>query len=323
MRADRLLSIVLLLQAHHSLTAGELAERLEVSGRTIYRDMEALGIAGIPVVAERGNGGGWSLAANYRTSLAGLNEAEIQALFLSQPLRQLSDLGLGKASEVALLKLRAALPPMYRPDAEFARQRIHIDGASWRKSKEAVPFLLTLQEAIWQGCKVRMAYERSDEKTVERLIDPLGLVAKGSVWYLVAAVEGELRTYRVSRVKSAEIMEQPSVRPPDFELAEFWEQSSAEFRAALPRYPVLVRATPDTVLRMRYARGWGQIVRVDPPDADGWQTVAALCEEIEDACEYVLGFGPGIEVIEPPELRGIIAQLAQGIVEVYAKDKTR
>src|SRR5262252_7586024 len=141
MRADRLLSILLLLQVHRRITAGELARRLEVSERTIHRDMEALGTAGVPVVAERGIGGGWSLMGEYRTNLTGLNEAEIQALFLTRSPRVLEDLGLGKAAEAAFIKLFAAVPAAMRRDAESASRRIYVDGAGWNQNEETVPFL--------------------------------------------------------------------------------------------------------------------------------------------------------------------------------------
>src|SRR5918999_3855096 len=187
MRADRLFSIVLLLQAHRLLTARALAERLEVSERTIHRDMEALSGAGIPVVAERGAGGGWSLLGEYRTNLTGLNEAEIQSLFVTRPPRLLADLNLEKAAEGASLKLLAALPTVYRRGAEQARQRIHIDVSGWQRAEEAVPLLHVVQEAVWQERRLRMTYGQEECGAAERVVDPLGLVAKGSVWYLVAA----------------------------------------------------------------------------------------------------------------------------------------
>src|SRR5215469_4101524 len=236
MRADRLLAILLILQAHGRMTAHELAQRLEVSERTIHRDMEALSTAGVPVVAERGVGGGWRLLEEYRTNLTGLNDAEIQALFLTRPPRLLADLGLDKASEAALIKLLAALPSGARHSAEDARQRIYVDTAGWRRYEEAVPCLPTLQEAIWQERRLRFHYARADDGAVsERVVDPLALVAKGSVWYLVAAVEGEPRTYRVSRIQSAEVLDEACVRPAGFDIATYWERSSAEFQANIPR----------------------------------------------------------------------------------------
>ena len=247
MRADRLLSILLLLQTHQRLTGRDLAKRLEVSERTIHRDMEALGMAGVPVMAERGTGGGWSLLEGYRTNLTGLTSSEMQALLLASPTRLLADLGLRQAAEAALLKLLAALPAVSRSNAEYARQRLHVDGAGWHEAAEAVPYLLPIQEAIWQERTLRLTYQRGDGATVERLVDPLGLVAKGGVWYLVASVEGELRSYRVSRVLGAEATEASFARPPAFDLAAYWQQSTADFKANLPRYPATLRADPAIV----------------------------------------------------------------------------
>jgi predicted DNA-binding transcriptional regulator YafY len=318
MRADRLLSILLLLQVHRRVTARELAKRLEVSERTIHRDMEALGAAGVPVVAGRGTGGGWGLLEAYRTNLTGLNEAEIQALFLSGPPRLLADLGLDKASQAALIKLLAALPSLSRRSAEEMSQRIYVDAAGWRQPGEAIPFLPILQEAIWQERKVRLSYQRGgDGSAVERLVEPLGLVAKGSIWYLVAAVEGEFRSYRVSRVQGAALTDESFVRPPGFDLAAHWEQSTTEFKANLPRYPATLRADPALLPRMRQESHYSRILRVGEPEADGWVTVEMLFEEEHSARDYVLSFGPQMEVLEPPSLREQVLEAAKGIVARY------
>ncbi len=319
MRADRLLSILLLLQVHHRLTARELAVRLEVSERTIHRDMEALGVAGVPVVAERGVGGGWSLLESYRTDLTGLNEAEIQSLFLTKPPRLLADLGLGKASEAALIKLFAALPSVSRRDAEFTRQRIHIDGAAWHRPDEAVPLLPTLQEAIWQERKLQLVYERGEGNIVERLIDPLGLVAKGNVWYLAAAVDGDLRTYRVSRIQRADIVEQPCERPAHFELAMFWEQSIAQFKSNLPRYLVTMRVTSSVLTRLRSPGRVNRLEHMSEQDEHGWTIVTVRFDADWEACEFVLSFGSHIEVLEPVMLRQRIIASAQSILQLYAE----
>ncbi len=316
MRADRLLSILLLLQVNQRMTTRELAKRLEVSERTIHRDMGALNTAGIPVAAERGTEGGWFLLEEYRTNLTGLNEAEIQALFV-KPSRLLADLGLGKASEAALIKLLAALPSLRRHDAEYFRQRIHVDMSGWRRSEEVITFLTLLQEAIWQERQVLLTYQREDA-TVERLVDPLGLVAKGSVWYLVAAVEGNLRTYRVSRVQAAKMMDEPCVRPPSFDLAAYWEQSTADFVANLPRYPATLRVASAMVPRIRSAWRYARIQRQEPPDAEGWIELGVQFQVEDEAREYVLSFGPQVEVLEPPELREKVIQLAESIVAFYA-----
>src|SRR5882762_9852255 len=183
MRADRLLSVLLLLQVHRRMTARELASRLEVSERTIHRDMEALSAAGFPVFAERGNGGGWMLVEGYKTNLTGLNRDEIQALFLTKPLRLLADLGLDRAANAAMIKLSAALPPAHRDNAEHASERIHIDITGWNRSEEGVQLLPVLQQAVWQERKLKFTYERGGGcDPVDRFADPLGLVAKGSVW---------------------------------------------------------------------------------------------------------------------------------------------
>jgi predicted DNA-binding transcriptional regulator YafY len=319
MRADRLLSILLLLQVHQRMTARELAQRLEVSERTIHRDMGALGAAGIPIYAERGIGGGWVLAEGYRTNLTGLTEAEIQAIFLSKPARLLADLGLNKAADAALIKLLAALPSISRRDAEYARQRIHVDGAGWHQSEETVPFLLTLQEAIWQERKLYLTYQRADATSVERLVDPLGLVAKGSLWYLVAAVDGDIRTYRVSRVQAARVSDQPCARPEGFDLVAHWEQSSADFRANLPRYPATLRVDPAILTGMRYAGRYARIEHVGPLDADGWVEVSMRFEEQHSACEYVLSFGPQLEVVEPQALREQVIRAAEATVALYTR----
>src|SRR5690242_6805510 len=254
MRADRLLSVLLLLQVHRRLTARELASRLEVSERTIHRDMEALSAAGFPVFAERGAGGGWMLVEGYRTNLTGLNKDEIQALFLTKPLRVLADLGLEKDSNAALVKLSAALPASHRDSAEHARQRIHVDVSGWHRSNESIDSLPTLQEAIWRERKVRFKYLRGGEcEAVERFADPLGLVAKGSVWYLVASVESHIRSYRVSRVSEAQITDQRCVRPENFDLRAFWEHSSETFKANLPNYLAILRVAPEVFPRLGFA----------------------------------------------------------------------
>src|SRR4030095_15655399 len=173
MRADRLLSIVLLLQAHHQLTSRDLAARLEVSERTIHRDMEALSGAGIPVIAARGLGGGWSLLGEYRTTLTGLTEPEIQSLFVNKPTKLLADLHMEKAADGALLKLLASLPSGFRQGAERARQRIYVDVSGWSRREEAVPFLPILQEALWLERKLQIHYERGENcEPVERLLSP-------------------------------------------------------------------------------------------------------------------------------------------------------
>ncbi|HLZ68903.1 MAG TPA: YafY family protein [Dehalococcoidia bacterium] len=317
MRADRLLSILLLLQAQRRLTARALAERLEVSARTIHRDMEALGAAGVPVYAERGRGGGWVLAEGYRIDVPGLSEAEVQALFLSMPPAVLADLGLQGASESGLIKLLLALPSLRRHDAEYARQRFHVDTSGWRRGAEPVPLLPALQEAVWQDRRLELTYERGDGATVRRIVDPLGLVAKGRVWYLVAAVEGEPRTYRVSRVRAAAVLAEPAVRPPGFDLAAHWAASSATFAANLPRFPVTLRVAPEMLARLGSVGAYLRLEAQAPPGDDGWSVLRLSFESEAEACGYILSFGALAEALEPPELRGRLVALARDTLARY------
>lgn len=321
MRADRLISIILLLQVHPRLTARLLARRLEVSERTVHRDMESLSAAGIPVVAERGTGGGWSLLEGYRTRLNGLNTSEIQVLFMTRPAQLLADLGLDKVSEGANLKLLAALPVYARQGADYARQRIHIDVAGWRNTQERVPHLPGLQEAVWQECRVRLTYQRGDGMVVERLIDPLGLVAKGSVWYLVAAVEGEIRSYRIARVLDVTPTGERCIRPETFDLAAYWEQSQVDFRANLPLFPVTVLAAPGAIDHLLRSGRYVQVQNSEPlgrDDAAGWTRTQLMFQAEWEAVEYLIGLGNQISVVEPDTLREKIVALAEAVLAHYA-----
>ena len=317
MRADRLLSILLLLQVHRRLTARELARRLEVSERTIHRDMVALGTAGVPVYAERGSGGGWSLIESYRTNLTGLNDTEIQALFLTRPPRILADLGLDRAAEAALIKLLAALPSVSRSGAEEVRQRILVETAGWRQSDEATPCLRAVQEAVWQDRRLRFTYARA-ETPVEREVDPLGLVAKGSAWYLVAAVYGEPRTYRISRMLSAAVLDEPARRPPEFDLSAYWEQSSRQFQANLPRYAFSIRIAPEAHEHLGEPGVHLRVLREEPPGADGWATLELEVEMEREAAALALAFGGQLDVLAPESLRDLVARLAAEVVAHYA-----
>ncbi|HZQ36233.1 MAG TPA: YafY family protein [Dehalococcoidia bacterium] len=320
MRADRLLSILLLLQAQRRLTARALAARLEVSERTIQRDMEALCAAGVPVYAERGRHGGWTLAERYRVDVPGLSEAEVQALFLGTPPALLADLGLAGAAQSALIKLLVALPALRRHDAEYARQRIFVDTGGWRRGEEPVPLLPALQEAVWQDRRLDLLYERSDGASVRRTVDPLGLVAKGRVWYLVAAVEGEPRTYRVSRVRDATPLAEAATRPADFDLAAYWTASSARFTAGLPRYPVRLRAAPEMLSRLGSVGAYMRVEAQGQPDAEGWCELALSFQFEDEACGYILSFGGLADVIEPAALRERLLALAHETLARYGED---
>jgi predicted DNA-binding transcriptional regulator YafY len=308
MRSSRLLLILLHLQVHGRTTAATLARRLEVSERTIYRDMDALSAAGVPVVADRGVGGGWYLLDEYRTNLTGLNEDEIRTLFVANSLQLLRDLGLQRAAEDALTKLLAALPGRHRQSAEVVRQRIHVDGTRWHATGEDLSWLSALQEAIWAECKIGLSYKRSDGETVTRQVDPLGLVAKGNVWYLIAGIEGEFRTYRVSRIQAVTLTNQPCLRPDGFDLAEHWEMSTAHFLASLPKYKATLSVDGAIVDWLRSIWRYAHITHTDPPDAEGWQILHITCETEDEAIAYVLGCGPRARVIDPPELSEKVIQ---------------
>jgi len=310
MRADRLLSILLLLQVHRRVTARDLARRLEVSERTILRDMEALSGSGVPVVAERGAGGGWSLLDGYQTKLTGLTAAEIQSLFLARPPRVMADLGLRQESEAALIKLQASLPAGARRQADFARERILVDTRGWRDPSESVAWLPVLLDALWRERQVRFQYARVLGECGARTADPLGLVAKGSAWYLVAGVAGEPRTYRVSRMREAEILDEPAHRPAGFDLAAYWESSAAEFREKLPRYYATFLASPAVMRWVRY-RGW----RLEEEAAEGDAVRVRLRFDVEEeALQFALSFGDEIAVLEPGELRRKVLDAALAIV---------
>ena len=317
MRSDRLLSILLLLQVNRRMTARQLAQRFEVSERTILRDMDALSASGVPVYAERGSGGGWELLEEYRTNLTGLNLTEIQALFLRTPARLLADLGLTQASETGFTKLLAALPAMQQREIAQMQQRIHVDGASWLEIEEKTPAFPIIQQALWQDRKVQLIYARSDEQTVTRVVDPLGLVAKGRIWYLVAAIDGDIRTYRVSRVQDAYITDQACLRPDGFDLARYWAQSTVQFKQALPHYAATLRVHPEIVAQIHNPGRFATLMRSYSPDVDGWVKVEMQLDVEENACSYVLSFGPRIEVLAPPSLRTAVIQSAKALLAVY------
>ena len=319
MRADRLLSILLLLQSHRRLTARELARRLEVSERTILRDMEALSGSGVPVTAERGSGGGWSLLGDYQTRLTGLSAAEIQSLFLARPRRLMADLGFERQAESALIKLEASLSDAARRQAEFARRRILIDTAGWRGAGESIASLPALLDALWRERQVRFLYAREGCEPAERLGDPLGLVAKGNTWYLVARIEGEPRTYRVSRMSGAAVLDVAASPPGAFDLAEYWQRSAAEFREQLPRYYATFLAQPSVMRRVRY-RGW----RLESEIPEGDRLRVRLRFDIEDeAIEFALGLGASVEAVDPPELRGKVAAAAEALLSLYRPTAAR
>lgn len=299
MRADRLIQIVLLLQVHGRLTAADLAERLEVSTRTIQRDLESLSVAGIPVYADRGRGGGWSLARDYRTRLDGLSPTEAASLFVASTAHVQADLGFDAASDVAMTKLLAALPANARRDAELARERVLVDHADWWDTRETSPWMPALQQALWDERWMRLEYGTSPE-TVD--VAPLGLVSKKRSWYLVALrQDGEYRTYRVVRIRSAAMSERSFTRPDGFDLAAYWDESAEKYFAGLRTYPVRLRVREPVVHRLRWAPN--AVIDETVEGDDGWCEVAMTFESAYETRVYLLGLAGDIVVVTPSELR--------------------
>ncbi len=317
MRADRLLSILLLLQSHPRLSAVSIAARLEVSPRTVQRDMLALSAAGAPVYAARGSRGGWSLLEGYHTDLSGLSQAEAHSLTLLAPAQVLDDLGLRQASITGLIKLMSGLPDAQRRMAEDVRQRVLVDAAGWRAAEEATPAFAVMQEAVWRDRQARVEYQRGDGTQVERVIEPLGLVAKGRIWYVVAQVDGVMRTYRVGRMRAAYLLDDPVKRPTNFDLAAYWESAQAEFTAALPSYAALLRINADRLPFMRAMWRFARFGAVSALDDAGWVTANVTFENREEACFCTLGMGAHLEVIAPDELCALVAQRAAQVAQLY------
>lgn len=315
MRADRLLSILLLLQSRGKISSRELAEALEVSERTICRDMESLSISGIPVLAERGRVGGWRLAEGYRTTLTGMNPKEIAALLLPADPAVLQALGIHEEFSSAARKLQAAA--VRQPSASFSliSQRIHIDGAGWHPSGESYPSLAALQEAVWANHKARITYPGSSE-TAERLISPLGLVAKRGVWYVVADTAGGLRTYRVSRISSVEVTDEAFDRPDDFILARYWEVSTLAFKASLPRYPAKLLVRDNRMKEFQQER-YVSVLSQAPSTAPEWISVEAEFHTLESASRIIMSLSPGIKVTAPSELVDNVIAILREAAALY------
>ena len=325
MRADRLLSLLMLLQARGKMTAQKLAKELEVSVRTIYRDIDALSAAGVPIYAERGPGGGCALIDGYRTSLTGLTRDEVQALFMLSVPAALDELGASQELKAALRKLTAALPATRRSDEERVRQRIYLDWAGESQPEEPVPHLQTMQRAVWEDRRIYFTHRLQVGPYIERfewLVAPYGLVAKAGVWHLVYAKDDQIRVHRVSRVLDARITDEHFERPTDFDLAAFWKAWCAEHEENRPHYLVTVRVAPALIPYL--PQYFGECIRdtiaqADPPDAEGWVTLTLPFETIWDARERMLGFGGAVEVLEPEPLRESVIDFATQIVALYAE----
>jgi predicted DNA-binding transcriptional regulator YafY len=321
MRAARLVNLLLLLQTRGRMTAGQLAAELEVSERTIHRDVEALSVAGVPIYGERGPHGGVQLVDGYRTRLTGMTPEEAEALFLSGLPGPAAELGLGTVMTAAQLKVLAALPTELRARASRLVERFHLDAAGWFQVGDVVPHLPALAEAVWESRRVVIAYERGD-RVVDRTLEPLGVVLKGGIWYVVAATEGQIRTYRVARVSSVRLLDETFDRPDAFDLAGYWTESSAAYERAAPRVDVTVRVRPDLIGMLSDLVG-GQSVataeRLEVADPDGWVHLRLRVDWPSEAPRRLIGMGADLEVLAPPEIRDRVVALAGEVSDRYAR----
>jgi predicted DNA-binding transcriptional regulator YafY len=304
MRASRLVSLLLLLQTEGQLTAIELAERLGVSERTVQRDAHALALSGVPIVSVRGAAGGYRLERGYRTRLTGLDAAEAEALFVGPA----AELGLGRELAAARLKLLASLPTELQERAGRAARLFHVDMRGWFREEDRVPHLPEIAGALWRGRRLDVRY-REGGTVVSRRLDPLGLVLKAGVWYLLAQRRGEERVYRVSRIVSARERSEASQRAPDFDLPAAWDVRSQAFERS--RNPIQVTVRVDRT-QVRYLRGARVVEPGERP------TAVVEFDGVEHALHVLLAYGPRAEVLAPPALRERIAAAAAETVALYS-----
>lgn len=320
MRADRLLSLVLLLQARGSTTARALAAELGVSLRTVYRDLEALSAMGVPVVTESGPGGGCRLMDGYRFPLRGLRPQEAEALLILGVPEALRELGLDRALDAAHRQIQTTA-------GLAARALVHLDMPRWFGSQEEVPCLRDLAQALRLGRKLRFRYRHRDGRDEPRVVGPLGLVNKAGTWYLVAVTwtrelqeAGAVLVFRAGRIDGAFVLAEPFERPADFELVGFWARWSAEFAASRPRLQVTLRASPQAleIFHEIFGQAAGPALEAAlPPDEDGWRVVTLSFEHELAASHRLAGFGGGVQVLSPPSVRDELVTTAREILGRY------
>lgn len=314
MRADRLLSIILLLQTRGKMTAKALAEELQVSRRTILRDINALSFSGIPVYSEGGHGGGIALAEEYRTSLTGLNTAEVQSLFVGHNHDALRDVGLGDAGQRLLLKLLAALPTTHHSTAQHIRQRLMIDPTWWWHDASISPFWEEIQKAVYEDRWIQAEYENFDGKIAERTLAPYSLICKSSVWYLLAERDGELRTYRVNRFHSVRLLDRTFTRNPDFDLPTYWRAHSQGLENLLPQYRCTLRIHPERISFIKWLMPGRWRLVTDGGDRE-WSTISLSVDSVLLAKMLVFGLSGFVEVVEPVELQEAVVAQARRVLD--------
>jgi predicted DNA-binding transcriptional regulator YafY len=320
-RASRLLALLLHLQQSRATTAAALAARLEVSVRTVYRDIAALQAAGVPLWTEPGRHGGVRLLEGWRTQLDGLTADEAGALFLAGAPGAVAELGLGTVLAAAEVKVLATLPPELRGRAGRVRERFHLDAPGWFHRDDDLTHLGTIADAVWGGRRIELRYRRADT-LVTRTLDPLGLVLKAGTWYLVARHRDAYRTYRVGRVVEVRDLGERFDRPEDFDLAAWWRTSSAEFDRSILRDHVRLRLAPDALRRLARvtdrAAAEEAIAGAGEPDAGGWREVTLAVESEDVAHSQLFGLGASVEVLAPPTLRASMAATARSLAALNA-----
>ncbi|BCJ38246.1 transcriptional regulator [Actinocatenispora thailandica] len=322
MRASRLVSLLLLLQNRGRMTAAELAAELDVSARTVYRDVESLLAAGIPIYGEPGHDGGYALVDGYRTRLTGLTAGEAEALFLAGLPGPAADLGLGSLLTAAELKLEAALPTDLRQQARRLRERFHLDAPGWYQRAERVPHLPEVAAAVWQRQALQVRYRRWQEPTrVERRLEPYGIVLKAGRWYLVAAADGAApRTYRISQILDLRLLDEHVVPPAGFDLAGYWRQHTHQLQERLWQGRAEIRISPAGVDRLREIAVPAVLDAVaagTADDATGWRRAVIPIESLTHAEGELLRLGAQVEVLAPAALRDRIAATARELAAVY------
>ncbi len=319
MRASRLLAILMLLQTRGRMTAEALATEFEVSVRTIYRDIDQLSAANVPVYADRGPNGGFALLEGYRTELTGMTPAEAETLFLAGLPGPAAELGLGGALAAAQLKLTAALPERTRASARRVAERVHLDPVGWFRSAEEARLLPAIAQAVLDERVVEIRYKMG-ASSVRRRVEPLGLVLKAGIWYLVAQVGAQTRTYRVSQMLELTVAEQRFPRPADFDLAAAWSAAARAYERGVYREQAVLRLSPRGMRRIEalgapVARAAAETA--ERPDKAGWRRATIPIESIDQAASELLRLGGDVEVLEPPELRQRITDRADAVTRVY------
>lgn len=320
MRASRLLTIQMLLQTRGRMSAQALAEVLEVSVRTLYRDVDQLTAAGVPIYAEQGRNGGFQLMEGWKTTLTGFTASESQAVFMSGLAGPAAELGLGQQVVDAQLKLMSALPAHQRDDAQRVQSRFHLDPADWYREADPVPHLATVSAAVWQDRQLSLRYD-SWKAEVQRTVHPLGLVLKAGVWYLVASSDGKPRTYRISNILGAELLDKASTRPKRFDLPAYWAESIQRFEAELYQGYAVVQTTAQGIKQLRQlSSAVAKAVAAQMPSASegGKVRIKIPIETLENASYQLLRMAPDVEVVSPVALRRAIVQRLQAIQACYA-----